>query len=47
MQTQLDAGNKTSHVVIDNKQLEKLAAELNIDVTELVGKLQPKDVPVA
>lgn len=43
MQDQLNAGTKTSHVVVDNKQLEKLAAELKIDVNELMGKLQPKE----
>jgi|GEM_PF-2386286 len=48
MQAKLDSANKSaSHVVIDNKQLERLAAELNIDVAELLNKLQPKAVPAA
>lgn len=40
LQDQLNAGNKTSHVVVDNKQLAKLAAELKMDVSELMDKLQ-------
>lgn len=45
MQEQLDAANKTSHIVVDSKQLEKLAAELKIDTSALLAKLQETTAP--
>jgi hypothetical protein len=47
MQDQLNAGTKSTHVVIDNKQLEKLAAELKMDVAALKIKLEPQTDVVA